>query len=149
MVCRAGYLCSPCCCCSLIFGDCGECGRRLWLVPRVRLGLARDGAFLVAVVFCGSNRDGWFFKVPGRCRTLNGSIEGSGVYGSYSGSLLLRVAFYGCVPPAARLIYFMIHFTASIAPTPMPTTSRLVFPRLILQRARLWFNQRPVAGSSG
>ena len=136
------------CCRPLIFGECGECGRRVWLVPRVRLGLARDGAFLVAVVFCGSNRDGWFFKVPGRCRTLNGSIEGSGVYGSHSGSFLLRVASYGYVPPAARLTYFMFHFTAPIAPTPMPTTSRLVFPRLILQRARLWLNQRPVAGSS-
>ena len=93
------------CCRPLTFGECGECGRRLWLVPRVRLGLARDGAFLVAVVFCGSNRDGWFFKVPGRCRTLNGSIEGSGVYGSHSGSSLLRVAFYGYVPRAARLTY--------------------------------------------
>ena len=103
---------------------------------------------LVAVVFCGSNRDGWFFKVPGRCRTLNGSIEGSGVYGSQPGSLLLRVAFYGYVPPAARLTYLMFHFTAPIAPTPMPTTLRLVIPRLILHRARLWFNQRPVAGSS-
>ena len=38
------------CCRSLIFGDCGECGRRLWLVPRVRLGLARDG---VSFGYCG------------------------------------------------------------------------------------------------
>ena len=136
------------CCRPLIFGECGECGRRLWLVPRVRLGLARDGAFLVAVVFCGSNRDGWFFKVPGRCRTLNGSIEGSGVYGSHSGSLLLCAASYRYLPLAAHLIYFVLHYTASIAPTPMPTASQLVFPHLILQRARLWFNQRPLAGLS-
>ena len=32
------------CCRPLTFGECGECGRRLWLVPRVGLGLARDGA---------------------------------------------------------------------------------------------------------
>ena len=71
-------------------------------------------------------------KGAGRCRTLNGSIEGSGVYGSHSGSLLLRVAFYGYVPLASRLTYFVLHCAASIAPTPMPTASRLVFPRLIL-----------------
>ena len=43
-----------------------------------------------------------------RCRTLNGSIEGSGVYGSHSGSSLLRVAFYGYVPRAARLTYLAL-----------------------------------------
>ena len=83
-----------------------------------------------------------------RCRTLNGSIEGSGVYGSHSGSLLLRVAFYGYVPLVARLTYFVLHCAAIIAPTHTPTASRLVFPRLILQRARLLFIQRPLAGSS-
>ena len=83
-----------------------------------------------------------------RCRTLNGSIEGSGVYGSHSGFLLLRVAFYGYVPLAARLTYFVLHCAAIIAPTHTPAASRLVFPRLILQRARLRFNQRPVAGLS-
>ena len=31
------------CCCLLIFGKCGGCGHHLWLVPRVCLGLARDG----------------------------------------------------------------------------------------------------------
>ena len=40
--------------------------------------------FLVAVVFCGSNRDGWFFKVPGRCRTPIGSNEGSGSHSTHT-----------------------------------------------------------------
>ena len=82
------------------------------------------------------------------CRTLNGSIEGSGVYGSHSGSLLLRVAFYGYVPLAARLTYFVLHCVAPIARTPTPTASRLVLRHLILQRVCLLLNQRPLAGSS-
>lgn len=39
------------------------------------------------VVACGSDRDGRFFKVPGRCRTPNGSIGGSGSHAlSHGGS---------------------------------------------------------------
>ena len=91
-----------------------------------------------------------FSRIPvHRCRTFNGSIEGSGVYGSHSGSLLLRVASYGYVPLAARLTHLVFHYTASIRSYPLRQPLRdSSYPASSYSALVSRFNQRPPAGSS-